>query len=91
MCMDELILNILQQLRSSSKGALDTHQLEVLINACNSGINSSKGSTERNRLIPKRAILPYFLQIKKARVNTLAVCFILYTYMLLDIRFHKIS
>ena len=65
MCMDELILNILQQLRSSSKGALDTHQLEVLINACNSGINSSKGSTERNRLIPKRAILPYFLQIKK--------------------------
>lgn len=63
--MDELILDILQQLRDSSQGALDTHQLEMLINAHNSGIDSSAHSTEREKLIPKRAILPYFLQIKQ--------------------------
>ena len=63
--MDELILDILQQLRDSSQGALDTHQLEMLINSHNSGINSSAHSTEREKLIPKRAILPYFLQVKQ--------------------------
>ena len=62
--MDELILNILQQLRDGSQGALDTHQLEMLINSHNSGIDSSAHSTEREKLIPKRAILPYFLQVK---------------------------
>lgn len=63
--MDELILDILQQLRNSSQGALDTHQLEMLINSHNSGIDSSAHSTEREKLIPKRAILPYFLQVKQ--------------------------
>ena len=63
--MDELILDILQQLREGSQGALDTHQLEMLINSHNSGIDSSALSTEREKLIPKRAILPYFLQIKQ--------------------------
>lgn len=63
--MDELILDILQQLRDSSQGALDTHQLEMLINSHNSGIDSSAHSTEREKLIPKRAILPYFLQVKQ--------------------------
>ena len=63
--MDELILDILQQLRDGSQGALDTHQLEMLINAHNSGIDSSTHSTEREKLIPKRAILPYFLQVKQ--------------------------
>ena len=63
--MDELILDILKQLRDSSQGALDTHQLEMLINAHNSGIDSSTHSTEREKLIPKRAILPYFLQVKQ--------------------------
>ena len=63
--MDELILDILQQLRDSSQGALDTHQLEMLINSYNSGIDSSIHSTEREKLIPKRAILPYFLQVKQ--------------------------
>lgn len=63
--MDELILDILKQLRDSSQGALDTHQLEMLINAHNSGIDSSAHSTEREKLIPKRAILPYFLQVKQ--------------------------
>lgn len=63
--MNELILDILQQLRDSSQGALDTHQLEMLINSHNSGINSSAHSTEREKLIPKRAILPYFLQVKQ--------------------------
>ena len=62
--MDELILDILKQLRDSSQGALDTHQLEMLINSHNSGIDSSAHSTEREKLIPKRAILPYFLQVK---------------------------
>ena len=63
--MDELILDILKQLRDGSQGALDTHQLEMLINAHNSGIDSSAHSTEREKLIPKRAILPYFLQVKQ--------------------------
>ena len=63
--MDELILDILQQLRDDSQGALDTHQLEMLINSHNSGIDSSAHSTEREKLIPKRAILPYFLQVKQ--------------------------
>ena len=63
--MDELIFDILQQLRDSAQGALDTHQLEMLINSHNSGIDSSAHSTERERLIPKRAILPYFLQVKQ--------------------------
>lgn len=63
--MDELILDILKQLRDSSQGALDTHQLEMLINSHNSGIDSSAHSTEREKLIPKRAILPYFLQVKQ--------------------------
>ena len=63
--MDELILDILQQLRDGSQGALDTHQLEMLINSHNSGIDSSTHSTERQKLIPKRAILPYFLQVKQ--------------------------
>ena len=63
--MDELILDILQQLRDCSQGALDTHQLEMLINSHNSGIDSSAHSTEREKLIPKRAILPYFLQVKQ--------------------------
>ena len=63
--MDELILDILQQLRDGSQGALDTHQLEMLINSYNSGIDSSAHSTEREKLIPKRAILPYFLQVKQ--------------------------
>ena len=63
--MDELIVDILQQLRNSSQGALDTHQLEMLINSHNSGIDSSAHSTEREKLIPKRAILPYFLQVKQ--------------------------
>ena len=63
--MDELILDILQQLRDDSQGALDTHQLEMLINSHNSGIDSSTHSTEREKLIPKRAILPYFLQVKQ--------------------------
>ena len=63
--MDELILDILQQLREGSQGALDTHQLEMLINSHNSGIDSSAHSTERQKLIPKRAILPYFLQVKQ--------------------------
>lgn len=63
--MDELILDILQQLRDGSQGALDTHQLEMLINSHNSGIDSSARSTEREKLIPKRAILPYFLQVKQ--------------------------
>ena len=63
--MDELIVDILQQLRDSSQGALDTHQLEMLINSHNSGIDSSAHSTEREKLIPKRAILPYFLQVKQ--------------------------
>lgn len=63
--MDELILDILKQLRVSSQGALDTHQLEMLINSHNSGIDSSAHSTEREKLIPKRAILPYFLQVKQ--------------------------
>ena len=63
--MDELILDILQQLREGSQGALDTHQLEMLINSRNSGIDSSAHSTEREKLIPKRAILPYFLQVKQ--------------------------
>lgn len=63
--MDELILDILQQLRDDSQGALDTHQLEMLINSHNSGIDSSALSTEREKLIPKRAILPYFLQVKQ--------------------------
>lgn len=63
--MDELILDILKQLRDSSQGALDTHQLEMLINSHNSGIDSSALSTEREKLIPKRAILPYFLQVKQ--------------------------
>ena len=62
--MDELILDILKQLRDSSQGALDAHQLEMLINSHNSGIDSSAHSTEREKLIPKRAILPYFLQVK---------------------------
>ena len=63
--MDELILDILKQLRDGSQGALDTHQLEMLINSHNSGIDSSAHSKEREKLIPKRAILPYFLQIKQ--------------------------
>lgn len=63
--MDELIFDILQQLRDSAQGALDTHQLEMLINSHNSGIDSSAHSTEREKLIPKRAILPYFLQVKQ--------------------------
>ncbi len=63
--MDELILDILQQLRDGAQGALDTHQLEMLINSHNSGIDSSAHSTEREKLIPKRAILPYFLQVKQ--------------------------
>ena len=63
--MDELILDILKQLRDGSQGALDTHQLEMLINSYNSGIDSSAHSTEREKLIPKRAILPYFLQVKQ--------------------------
>lgn len=63
--MDELILDILQQLRDGSQGALDTHQLEMLVNSHNSGIDSSAHSTEREKLIPKRAILPYFLQVKQ--------------------------
>ena len=63
--MDELILDILQQLRDGSQGALNTHQLEMLINSHNSGIDSSTHSTEREKLIPKRAILPYFLQVKQ--------------------------
>ncbi|MBF0903734.1 MAG: histone acetyltransferase, partial [Atopobium sp.] len=63
--MDELILDILQQLRDGSQEALDTHQLEMLINSHNSGIDSSAHSTEREKLIPKRAILPYFLQAKQ--------------------------
>ncbi len=63
--MNELILDILQQLRDSSQGALDAHQLEILINSYNSGIDSSAHSTEREKLIPKRAILPYFLQVKQ--------------------------
>ena len=63
--MDELILDILQQLRDGSQGALDTHQLEMLINSHNSGIDSSAHSTEREKLISKRAILPYFLQVKQ--------------------------
>ena len=63
--MDELILDILQQLRDGSQGALETHQLEMLINSRNSGIDSSAHSTEREKLIPKRAILPYFLQVKQ--------------------------
>lgn len=63
--MDELILDILQQIRDGSQGALDTHQLEMLINSHNSGIDSSAHSTEREKLIPKRAILPYFLQVKQ--------------------------
>lgn len=63
--MDELILDILQQLGDDSQGALDTHQLEMLINSHNSGIDSSAHSTEREKLIPKRAILPYFLQVKQ--------------------------
>ena len=63
--MDELILDILKQLRDGSQGALDTHQLEILINSHNSGIDSSAHSTEREKLIPKRAILPYFLQVKQ--------------------------
>ena len=63
--MDELILDILKQLRDGSQGALDTHQLEMLINSHNSGIDSSTHSTEREKLIPKRAILPYFLQAKQ--------------------------
>ena len=63
--MDELILDILQQLREGSQGALDTHHLEMLINSHNSGIDSSAHSTEREKLIPKRAILPYFLQVKQ--------------------------
>ena len=63
--MDELILDILKQLRDSSQGALDTHQLEMLINSHNSGIDSSAHSAEREKLIPKRAILPYFLQVKQ--------------------------
>lgn len=63
--MDELILDILQQLRDGSQGAFDTHQLEMLINSHNSGIDSSAHSTEREKLIPKRAILPYFLQVKQ--------------------------
>ena len=62
--MDELIFDILQQLRDGAQGALDTHQLEMLINSHNSGIDSSAHSTEREKLIPKRAILPYFLQVK---------------------------
>ena len=64
-CMDELILDILKQLRDGSQEALDTHQLEMLINSHNSGIDSSAHSTEREKLIPKRAILPYFLQAKQ--------------------------
>ena len=63
--MDELILDILQQLRDGSQEALDTHQLEMLINSHNSGIDSSAHSTEREKLIPKRAILPYFLHVKQ--------------------------
>ena len=63
--MDELILDILKQLRDGPQGALDTHQLEMLINSHNSGIDSSAHSTEREKLIPKRAILPYFLQVKQ--------------------------
>jgi len=63
--MDELILDILKQLRDGSQGALDTHQLEMLINPHNSGIDSNAHSTEREKLIPKRAILPYFLQVKQ--------------------------
>lgn len=63
--MDEIILDILQQLRDGSQGALDTHQLEMLINSHNSGIDSSAHSTEREKLIPKRAILPYFFQVKQ--------------------------
>lgn len=63
--MDELIFDILQQLRDGDQGALDTHQLEMLINSHNSGIDSSAHSTEREKLIPKRAILPYFLQVKQ--------------------------
>ena len=63
--MNELILDILQQLRDNSQGALDAHQLEILINSHNSGIDSSAHSTEREKLIPKRAILPYFLQAKQ--------------------------
>ena len=63
--MNELILDILQQLRDGSQGALDAHQLEILINSHNSGIDSSAHSTEREKLIPKRAILPYFLQVKQ--------------------------
>ena len=63
--MDELILDILQQLRDGSQDALDTHQLEMLINSHNSGIDSSAHSTEREKLISKRAILPYFLQVKQ--------------------------
>lgn len=62
--MNELIVDILKQLRDGSQGALDTHQLEMLINSHNSGIDSSAHSTEREKLIPKRAILPYFLQVK---------------------------
>ena len=63
--MNELILDILKQLRDGSQEALDTHQLEMLINSHNSGIDSSAHSTEREKLIPKRAILPYFLQAKQ--------------------------
>ena len=63
--MNELILDILKQLRDGSRGSLDTHQLEMLINSHNSGIDSSAHSTEREKLIPKRAILPYFLQVKQ--------------------------
>ncbi|WP_028263979.1 elongator complex protein 3 [Atopobium fossor] len=57
--MNELILDILQQLRNKPNGALDTHQLEALLR-----IHSSKANQTQRKQIPKRAVLPYFLQVK---------------------------
>ena len=58
--MDELITDILQQLRTNSQSALDAHQLEALLRAHSGGTRSTSRTTQ----IPKRALLPYFLQAK---------------------------
>lgn len=58
--MNELIVDILQQLRAHPDTTLDVHQLEALLRA---------HSTPRNKQIPKRAILPYFLQVKNQDVK----------------------
>ena len=61
--MNELIWDILEKLRASSQSALDAHQLEVLLRSHSGTVNNISG-IDSPKQIPKRAVLPYFLQVK---------------------------